>query len=653
MRRLHRRKLLLSDRIRHRPPDAALTLRTAIGLAFTVILLLSGGGLIWLDQRATLHLLQQRVDDQFDGLVTHLTSRISLQFSSADAVLDTLAMAPPATDDPEATGLALAKVLSNLAETAPAALSIVTSDQNGAYLLVHREEGRGDGRRPNVAYTIRIGAPSPGHDPTGGTVERMLRLDASFAVLDRGAPTTETYEALTQPWYVMAANVRHAVTTPLYPFRTGRHYGFTLSRQTAADAGRIFGVDIRLDSLSDSLQRALVVPGEHVAIFSPDGALLGDSDTLQIDRPLDADEPPDLRQKAAWRIDTALYAAYRRDPEVADVAISVDGQALYANIARITVNGADMVVASTVPAARFEAPATRLLWWSLLVQGAVVAVAFLLVSLASRSIARPIGALASDVEHIIQFRFPDRPGGLSPIREIRRLSVAVDMLALTLRAFSTYLPQGFVRTIVAGGCAPGLGGRRQPVAIMFTDIDGFSGLSEAMAPDDLLAQLSRYFATISDEILASGGTLDKFIGDSVMAFWPLPPGDRACADAVCRAVLQASRRIDELNRVFAAEGRPVLSTRFGLNAGEALVGSVGTEDRMNYTVLGHVVNVAARIEQLNKDYGTRILVGGALRDAAGPGLAFRHVAARSVRGTVDEIDLYELVGEAEAENRSD
>ena len=277
----------------------------------------------------------------------------------------------------------------------------------------------------------------------------------------------------------------------------------------------------------------------------------------------------------------------------------------------------------------------------------------MLVSLASQSIARPIGTLASDVEDIIQFRFPQRRRGLSPIREIRRLAGAVDTLDLTLRAFSTYLPQGFVRTIVAGGRAPGLGGRREPVAVMFTDIDGFSGLSEAMAPDDLLAQLSRYFATISDEILASGGTLDKFIGDSVMAFWPLPPGDQARADAVCRAVLRACRRIDELNRTFATEGRPVLSTRFGLNAGEALVGSVGTVDRMNYTVLGHVVNVAARIEQLNKDYGTRILVGGALRDAASPLFAFRHVAARSVRGTVDEIDLYELMGETEDDLRSE
>lgn len=638
---------LPGQRIGHRPRDVTLTLRTAIALAFTVILLLSGGGLIWLDHRATLHLLQQRVDDQFDALVAHLTSRISLQFSSADAVLDTLAMAPPSNDDPEATGLALVKVLTNLAETAPAALSIVTASSDGAYILAHREES-GEVRRPNVAYTVRIGT------MTGGqTVERLLRLDAGLAILGHESTRAETYDAVKQPWYVLAADVPQAVTTPLYPFRTGRHFGFTLSRRTAADPGRIFGIDIRLDSLSESLQRALAVPGEHVAIFSPDGALLGDSDTLQIDRPLDAAAPPDVAGSPAWRIDAALYAAYRNNPTVADVGVDLDGQALYANIARINVNGADMVVASTVPAARFEAPATRLLWWSLLVQGAVVAVAFLLVSLASRSIARPIGTLASDVEDIIQFRFPERHRGLSPIREIRRLAGAVDTLDLTLRAFSTYLPQGFVRTIVAGGQAPGLGGRREPVVVMFTDIDGFSGLSEAMAPDDLLAQLSRYFAAISDEVLDSGGTLDKFIGDSVMAFWPLPPGDPDHADAVCRAVLRACRRIDDLNHTFAAEGRPVLSTRFGLNAGEALVGSVGTADRMNYTVLGHVVNVAARIEQLNKDYGTRILVGGALRDAASPLFTFRHVAARSVRGTVDRIDLYELLGETETDPGSD
>ncbi|RYB01979.1 adenylate/guanylate cyclase domain-containing protein [Lichenibacterium ramalinae] len=615
-----------------------LPLRTAIALAFTLILLLSGGSLIWLDQRATLHLLQQQVDGQFDGLVSGVTSRISLQFASADAVLDTLAMAPPATEDAQAAGLVLARVLANLGETAPAVRSIVTARGDGHYIMAQRDIQRANGRRSNAAYTVRIG------EEAGGTAtETVLRIDAGFAVLSRGGPQAVAYDARLRPWYTMAAAVPRAVTTPLYPFRSGRHYGFTLSRRAQTDAARVFGIDIRLDSLSASLESALAVPGEHVAIFSPDGALLGDSDRLQIDRPLDAAEPPEGTQLTAWHIDTAIFAAYRRDPASRDVAIVVEGQPLYANIARITVNGADMVVASTVPAARFEAPATRLLLWSLLVQAAVVALAFLLVSLASRSIARPIVALATDVEHIVQFRFPERGPPESRIREIRRLAGAVDMLALTLRTFSTYLPQGFVRTIVAGGRAPGLGGRRQPIAVMFTDIDGFTGLSEALAPDELLSQLSRYFAEISDEILASGGTLDKFIGDSVMAFWPLPPEGPGRAGAVCRSVVAAARRVEALNAAFAAEGRPVLSTRFGLHLGEALVGSVGTPDRMNYTVLGHTVNVASRIEQLNKDYGTRILVSGALRDAAGPAFAFRHVAARPVRGTQDSIDLYELL----------
>ena len=624
---------------------ATLPLRTAIALAFTLILLLSGGSLIWLDQRATLHLLQQQVDSQFDGLVSGVTSRIALQFSSADSVLDTLAMAPPRDDDPDATGLVLAHVLANLAEAAPAVRAIVTAGGDGRYILAQRELPQADGRSSNAAYTLRIG------ERAGeAALERVIRIDAGFAILSRGEPTSLTYDARQRPWYTMATPVPRAITTPLYPFRSGLHYGFTLSRRVEGDPSRVFGIDVRLDSLSASLQNTLAVPGEHVAIFSPDGALLGDSDRLQIDLPLDAPDGPELRRVEAWRIDSAVYAAYRRDRATRDLSLVVDGRVLYANIARITVNGADMVVASTVPAERFEAPATELLVWSLAVQAAVVVLAFVLVSMASRSIAWPIGVLASDVEHIIQFRFPGRGGRPSRIREIRRLAGAVDTLALTLRAFSTYLPQGFVRTIVAGGRAPGLGGRREPLVVMFTDIDGFTGLSEALPPDDLLAQLSRYFAEISDEILASGGTLDKFIGDSVMAFWPLPAGDAGGADAICRAVIAACRRVEALNLAFAAEGRPTLSTRFGLHAGEALLGSVGTPERMNYTVLGHTVNVASRIEQLNKDYGTRILVSGALREAAGPAFRFRHVASRSVRGTQDCIDLYELVsGEPPAE----
>ncbi len=121
---------------------------------------------------------------------------------------------------------------------------------------------------------------------------------------------------------------------------------------------------------------------------------------------------------------------------------------------------------------------------------------------------------------------------------------------------------------------------------------------------------------------------------------------RGRAAEVCRAVLRAARRIDALNAAFLAEGRPILPTRFGLHAGEAMVGSVGTADRSNYTVLGHTVNVASRVEQLNKLYGTRLLATATVRQAAGDAIRFRHLGVAEVRGTRGSIDVYELRADA-------
>ena len=635
----------MAARLFERLAGATFKLRAVIGFAFTLILLLSAGSLVWLDHQGSLRLLQKQVDQQFDILVSGVTSQVALQFDSAGAVLDTLAMNPPPMGDPQAVGATLVRVLASLAGTSPAALSIITGGADGRYVLVQRLQTSAQHKTPTpnadpAAYSIRTGEVL-----NGRTSESETRLDAGFSVLSRSVPVEIDYDARERPWYTLAVPTPDAVTTPPYRFRDSGRYGITMSRRTAAEAARVFGIDVRLDSLSGSLRRGLVFEREHVVIFAPDGALVGDSGGLRLDGKPGESEPPvrSGHEARTLRLDTALCAAYRNDAGHHDVTLDVDGEAIYADLATIVVNGASLVVASTVPAAVFEAPATRLLLWSLLIQAGIIATSFVLVSLASLSISRPIQVLASDVENIIEFRFPDRFRRPSRIREIQRLLSAVDTLELTLRAFSRYMPLRFVQAIVDRGTAPQLGGRRQPVIVMFSDVEGFTGIAETLTPDALMPQLSRYFSEISEEILASGGTIDKFIGDSVMAFWPMPDEETARVTQVCAAMLRASDRIDAINAVFRAEGRPAMPTRFGLHAGDAMIGSVGTPDRMNYTALGHTVNVASRIEQLNKTYGTRLLVSAAIHDRAASAVRFRYVDAATVRGTHEPMDVYELL----------
>ncbi len=638
----------VTGRLSVRLARATIQIRTVIMLAFTLILLVSGGGLVWIDHRAALGSLKRQVDQRFDILAQSVTSRVAVQFDSADAVLDTLAMDPPPLDDPERAGTVLARVLAELRRTSPAVKSLVAADASGRYILAEHVFHRGEDEPEPTAYHLRVGSVTDGRSS-----ETLMRLDRGFGVLSRTDKPTPSYDPRSRPWYAQAAGTPKAVTTPRYLFSGGDHYGFTMSRRAYADPGRVFGIDVRLDSLSATLHRALTFSGEHIAIFDEGGALLGDSDRLTLVDPLGSASAREATRRVAGgrglAIDEAVYDAYRRDPKPQNLALDVDGHAVYANLTPFSVNGTAMVVASSVPARLFEAPALRLLLWSLALQIGIVVAAGILAAVASRFISRPIGALASDVERITAFDFPDRSRGASRIREIQRLLAAVDLLELTLRTLSTYLPHRFARDLLERGSIPSLGGRRLPVIVMFSDIDGFTGIAEAMAPDVLMPQLSRYFTAIGEEVLTSGGTLDKFTGDGVMAFWPLPEDEPSRAADVCRAVLRAASRVDALNAAFAAEGRPTFTTRFGLHAGEAMVGSVGMPERMNYTAIGHTVNVASRIEQLNKAYGTRVLVSMTMREATGDAARFRHVDAAAVRGAQASTDVYELLPDVGAQ----
>jgi adenylate cyclase len=177
---------------------------------------------------------------------------------------------------------------------------------------------------------------------------------------------------------------------------------------------------------------------------------------------------------------------------------------------------------------------------------------------------------------------------------------------------------------------------------MFTDLANFTQITENADPEKVMLYTSRYLAALSDAVMANGGTVDKFVGDAVMAIWNAPADDpdhvvHACAGALaCREANRA------LNEAFAREGWPPYRTRFGLHTGDAVVGNIGSADRMNYTVLGATVNLAARLEPLNKDYGTEILVSHAVAERASARFAFRFVDTVRPKGFEDSVRIFEL-----------
>jgi adenylate cyclase len=169
-----------------------------------------------------------------------------------------------------------------------------------------------------------------------------------------------------------------------------------------------------------------------------------------------------------------------------------------------------------------------------------------------------------------------------------------------------------------------------------------------MAPEAVLTLLSRYLEALSRCIQAHGGTVDKFIGDSVMAFWNAPLDDADHAINACRALLACRAATETLNADFQSKGLEPLFTRFGLHTGDVVVGNVGSMERTQYTALGDAVNLASRIEGLNKHYGTQMLVTGAVERIARGQFLFRSIDIVVPSGTSRPVELFELLAAADA-----
>ncbi len=274
----------------------------------------------------------------------------------------------------------------------------------------------------------------------------------------------------------------------------------------------------------------------------------------------------------------------------------------------------------------------------------ILAAGLLSAWLARRVIATPLIMVVDELKHVARFDLDKVRRHASGVTEIENLSGAIADMAGGLAAFRKYIPADLVRTLVSEGVEPRPGGSIKPLTILFADIAGFTGLSERLG-DRIVPLLSSYLDTMSREVSSHGGTIDKFIGDAVMAFWGAPAANPDHAADACRAALACQRALLESGLTDDA-GKP-LRVRIGLNSGDVLVGNIGSELRLNYTVIGDAVNVASRLEGANKEYGTDIIIGEETRRLAGDQILVRELDRLTVYGRAQGIAVYELLGMTE------
>ena len=213
------------------------------------------------------------------------------------------------------------------------------------------------------------------------------------------------------------------------------------------------------------------------------------------------------------------------------------------------------------------------------------------------------------------------------------------------RLFSRYVSPDIYAQLLRDPGVARLGGERRTMSVLFSDIRGFTSVSERGEPEAILAQLNEYFSRMVPIVFAHQGTLDKFVGDMIMALFGAPVEDDRHADHAVRAATAMVRELEALNAEWRRAGRPTLDIGIGINSGEMVAGNVGSESIMSYTVIGDQVNLGARLESLNKEYGSRILVSEATRALLKDPFDLRALGRVTVKGKTRAVDIYEVVVE--------
>ena len=211
--------------------------------------------------------------------------------------------------------------------------------------------------------------------------------------------------------------------------------------------------------------------------------------------------------------------------------------------------------------------------------------------------------------------------------------------------FSCYMSEVLVKELESNPQKATLGGDRRFITVFFSDLANFTTLSERFEPERIVSLLNEYFTAMSQVILDSQGVIDKYQGDGIMAFWGAPISLEDHAARACLAALECQVRMNKINESLSREGIPPLSMRVGLHSGDAVVGNMGSAQRFDYTVIGDNVNLASRLEGVNKQFGTQVIISETTYLHARERIEARELDLIAVKGKEKPIRIYELLGE--------
>lgn len=263
-------------------------------------------------------------------------------------------------------------------------------------------------------------------------------------------------------------------------------------------------------------------------------------------------------------------------------------------------------------------------------------------------VSKPIRSIITELKLLKELKVSEGTMKTSRITEVDELCRVMESTKRGLKSFQKYIPEAVVEQLISTSTEAKQGATKREITILFTDFEGFTALTERTAPDEIVSMINDYLDSISSAITQYGGTIDKFIGDSVMAFWNAPQPIPNHPEAASLAALEILRSIERLNARRAALGQSTLKIRIGLHTGIAMVGNIGSRDRLNYTAVGDAVNLSSRLEQLNKTHNTQLLVSATTAERLSKDFNLRFIENSTLKGKTKSIGVFELLAHSPA-----
>ena len=599
--------------------------------------------LLWLGWRAVDHLETRSVGQRMASLETAVEGFLASGLSVVAAVGTTLAESPGFAPGagPGADEERLRQFVALLGHY-PAMAAVFVGYEDGHFLYAGRPETF------SVDQRLEFDAPD---GPS--IILRMVSGEGAsrretwwFEMPDgsRSPPRSRPlgYDPLTRPWYIDALRTKAPVLTEPYHFAQANVIG--VSAGVPLRQGGVIGFDFTLTTLSSLIGDYRITSNSIIMLASETGVVFMESEACKLEGSQCL--PGEDAVRTAMRGVVAQAAVGDRRIE-RDLVLGGRDYRLLVHTMPPNL-GRRYQIAAAVPIVELSADSQTLLERAALAAAVAVGLAaggaLLAALLLSRSLARIVGK----TERIRNLDFSDRVPVVSRITEIARLSASIERMREGLEVFGRYVSKNLVHQIMRSPETAGVGGTRREITVMFTDIEGFSLLSETMEPELLTSRLSRYFDALGGAISANHGMIDKYIGDSIMAFWNAPEPDPDHIANACRAALQAAVAGKQLSEKWRGRGRPGFRTRFGLHTGPAVVGNVGARERINYTLVGAVANQASRLEGLNKAYGTEILASGEVAGATADRFVWRPIDRIVAAGTTEQHEIHEPLGEIDS-----